>query len=480
MPSSTSSARRSRGSMTQAAAQYARQHAERAVDELKQFVRFPSVSAQPERAGDVRGCAQWLADHLRQLEMQHVSVVSTPRHPLVYADWLQAHGRPTVLIYGHYDVQPADPESEWRTPPFEPTIQGEDLLGRGACDDKGQLFTHVKAIEAYLRTLGKLPVNVKCLFEGEEEIGSTNLPPFVKRNRRALSADVAVMSDTRMLGPGRPALTYSLRGSLGMELTIHGPARDLHSGSFGGAVHNPIQALCEIISRLHDHRGRVTIPGFYDQVRKQPPGERSRMASSGPSDAEILRDAGARRPWGEQGFSLYERTTIRPALTINGIQGGYQGPGGKAIIPARASAKISFRLVPDQDPQQVERQVKDYLRSLTPPTVRLEIATQMMARPAVVDRRHPVLRAAALAYRRGFGTIPVFVRSGGTIPVVNTLQQLLGVPTVLMGFALPDDRMHSPNEKFHLPNFHGGIRTSLEFLAEVGRTGGSRRRTAKN
>jgi acetylornithine deacetylase/succinyl-diaminopimelate desuccinylase-like protein len=255
-----------------------------------------------------------------------------------------------------------------------------------------------------------------------------------------------------------------------MELTVDGPKRDLHSGNFGGAIHNPLQALSEILSRLHDRQGRVTVPGFYDRVRRWPASERDRMARSGPGDAEILRDAGARIGWGERGFSLYERTTIRPALTINGIHGGYRGPGGKAVIPAQASAKISFRLVPDQDPRQIERQVREHLRSLTPPAVRCEIVTQMMARPALVDRRHPVMRAAALAYRRGFGALPVFVRSGGTIPVVNTFQQLLGIPTVLMGFALPDDRIHAPNEKFHLPNFHGGIRTSLEFLAEVARS----------
>ena len=470
MSSATAAAPPARGSKARAAANYARQHAQRAVEELKQFVRFPSVSAHPARAGDVRVCGQWLADHLRQLGLERVALIDTPRHPLVYAEWCHAAGRPTVLIYGHYDVQPADPESQWRTPPFEPTVQGNDLLGRGACDDKGQLFTHVKAIEAYLRTTGKLPVNVKCLFEGEEEIGSPNLSPFIERNRRALTADVAVMSDTRMLGPGRPALTYSLRGALGMELTVHGPVRDLHSGNFGGAIHNPLQALTGILSRLHDRQGRVTVPGFYDRVRRWPSSERAAMARTGPRDAELLRYAGVRHGWGEREFSLYERTTIRPALTINGIQGGYRGPGGKAVIPARASAKISFRLVPDQDPRKIERQVREHLRSLTPPTVRCEIATQMTARPALVDRRHPVMRAAALAYRRGFGAQPVFVRSGGTIPVVNTFQRLLGVPTVLMGFALPDDRIHAPNEKFHLPNFHSGIRTSLEFLAEVARS----------
>jgi acetylornithine deacetylase/succinyl-diaminopimelate desuccinylase-like protein len=454
---------------------YAQNNGRRFLAELQEFVRFPSVSSQPTHAPDVKRCAEWLAAHLRGIGLQDVRVIATVRHPLVYAEWRRAPGRPTVLIYGHYDVQPADPLSEWHTPPFAPTVRGNDLFGRGACDDKGQLFAHVKALESYLRTAGRLPVNVKCLFEGEEEIGSPNLQPFIARRRRALAANVAVMSDTRMLGPDRPALTISLRGGLGLELEVRGPQRDLHSGNFGGAVHNPLQALCDIISQLHDECGRIAIPEFYDRVRHWPDDERARMASTGPSDADILRDAKTRRPWGEDGFSLYERTTIRPALTVNGITGGYQGPGGKAVIPSRATAKISFRLVPDQDPRQIERLVREHLRRITPPTVESEVRTLMRAEPAVVDHRQPAMRAASQAYRQAFGARPVLVRSGGTIPVVNMFQQLLDVPTVLMGFALPDDRIHAPNEKFHLPNFHRGIETCIRFLAEIGTLSETRR-----
>jgi acetylornithine deacetylase/succinyl-diaminopimelate desuccinylase-like protein len=439
----------------------------RCLEELKRFIRFPSVSAQSKHAGDVRQCAEWLAGHLKKIGMDGVRLIATPRHPIVYAEWMRAPGRPTVLIYGHYDVQPPDPLKEWKTPPFEPTVRGEHLYGRGACDDKGQLFAHVKALESSLRTAGRLPVNVKCLFEGEEEIGSPNLKPFLERNARALAADAAVMSDTRMLGRDRPALTYSLRGGLGMELEVTGPERDLHSGAFGGAVHNPLQALCEILARLHDREGRIAIPGFYDRVRTLDPGERARMASAGPPDAKILADAGVEQSWGERGFSLYERTTVRPSLSVCGLTGGYQGEGSKAIIPARASAKLSFRLVPDQDPAEIEALVRRHLARLTPSTVRSRIATHLRSRPAEIDRRHPAVRAAAAAYRRGFGTAPAFLRSGGSIPVVNLFQEVLGIPTALMGFASPDDRIHAPNERFYLPSFDRGIATCLAFLDEI-------------
>jgi len=440
---------------------------ERWIRELAAFVRFPSVSAQSRHAGDVRACAEWLADHLKRIGMNGVRLITTPRHPIVYAEWKGTPGRPTVLIYGHYDVQPPEPLREWKTPPFEPTVRGRYLYGRGACDDKGQLFAHVKALESSLRTSGRLPVNVKVLFEGEEEVGSPNLKPFLERNARALAADAAVMSDTRMLGPRQPALTYSLRGGLGMELEVVGPPQDLHSGTFGGAVHNPLQALCGILARLHDRDGRIAIPGFYDRVRALDLRERSYMATVGPSDAKILADAGAERAWGERGFSLYERTTVRPSLSICGLTGGYQGEGSKAVIPARASAKLNFRLVPEQDPVEIEALVRRHLARLAPPTVRAQIVTHLRARPAEIDRRHPAVRAAAVAYRRGFGVAPVFLRSGGSIPVVNLFQEVLGIPTALMGFALPDDRLHAPNERFFLPNFERGIATCLAFLEEM-------------
>jgi len=446
---------------------YARRNAGRFVGELMDFVRFPSVSAQAAHASDVRACAVWLAGQLRRIGMEHVSVIRTPRHPIVCADWLHAAGRPTVLIYGHYDVQPPDPLAEWQTPPFEPAVRGDDLYGRGASDDKGQMLCHVKALESFMQTAGALPVNVRCIFEGEEEVGSPSLQAFLERHKDALRADLAVMSDMRMVAPDRPAITYALRGALSLELEVRGPGQDLHSGNFGGAVHNPLQALCEIVAGLHDADGRVAIPGFYDDVREVSGRERAYMAHHGPTDAEILRDAGSPAGWGEEGYSLYERVGVRPALTINGITGGYQGEGSKAVIPARAVAKINIRLAHAQDPSTVERLFRRHVGRVTPPTVRTTVNATLAAKPALVARDHPAMRAAAWAYRKGFGAAPVFLRSGGTIPVVNTFQGLLGLPTVLMGFALPDDRMHAPNEKFHLPNFFNGIQTSLHFLSAV-------------
>jgi acetylornithine deacetylase/succinyl-diaminopimelate desuccinylase-like protein len=412
--------------------------------------------------------------------MKHVKVIPTGGHPVVYADHCRFRGtvsekfkqpvpdRATVLIYGHYDVQPVDPLKEWQSPPFEPTVRGEDLYGRGACDDKGQLFTHMKALECFLESEGDLPVNVKCLFEGEEEIGSPNLIPFVARNRQALAADAAVASDTKMLGPDRPAISYAERGSLNFELEVRGPKHDLHSGNFGGAVHNPLQVLCEIISRLHNSAGHISVPHFYDRVRQWSERERLHMLRTGPSDKEMLRDAGVGKPWGEHEYTLYERTTVRPSLAVTGIVGGYQGLGVKRVIPARALAKLNIRLVPDQDPREIESLFRKHIARVTPATVRSTVRIQSRAKPVLLDPSHNAMRAAALAYRLGFGASPVFLRSGGTIPVVSAFQEVLGIPTVLMGFALPDDRIHAPNEKFHLPNFYRGIATSLCFLAAMG------------
>ncbi len=447
-----------------AALAFARMHRRRFVEDLKEFVAFPSVSAQPKHADDLRRCAVWLADHLRHVGLHNSKVIPTPQHPLVYADWLGQPDSPTLLIYGHYDVQPPEPLEEWRTPPFAGAVRGDHIFGRGASDDKGQMFVHVKALEAHLRATRELPLNVRCLFEGEEEIGSPNLHSFIERDHRALSADIAVVSDMPIPAPDQPALTYAMRGGLSLDLEVAGPGRDLHSGLYGGAVYNPLQALCEIIARLHDRQGRITIPGFYHRVRKWSEAEREYMAGNGPSDAEMLRHAGAPEAWGEAGFSEYERTTIRPALTINGITGGYQGPGTKGVIPSHAVAKLSFRLVPDQDAREIETLVRKYMRELTPVAVRSNVRARSHSRPALLDRNHPAMRAASFAYRKGFGKAPLMLRCGGTIPVVDTFRRTLGIPAVLMGFALPDDRMHAPNERFHLPNFHKGIETSIWFL----------------
>jgi acetylornithine deacetylase/succinyl-diaminopimelate desuccinylase-like protein len=451
----------------QDALKYVQANRPRFVAELKEFIRFPSVSAQPAHAADVRRCGEWLAKHMKRIGLQRVVVIPTRRHPIVYGEWEHATGRPTVLIYGHFDVQPADPLDQWRSPPFDPQVRGNNLYGRGACDDKGQLFVHLKAIESFLRTTRRLPVNVLCLFEGEEEIGSPNLNAFLERNAAALRAHVAVMSDTRMLGPHRPAINYAERGALSVEMEVTGPRFDLHSGNFGGAVHNPLQVLSEILSRLHDSAGHVAIPGFYDRVLPATKLERAYMARTGPSDAEILRDAQAQEAWGEPEYSLYERITLRPALTINGITGGYQGPGGKSVIPSHAVAKLNFRLVPDQDPAEVDQLFRQYIRRITPPTAKLVVRSEPGAKSALVNPGHPAIQMAAQAYRKGFGSAPVFLRSGGTIPIVNSFQKILGLPTVLMGFALPDDRMHAPNEKFHLPNFYRGIATSIWFMQMI-------------
>ncbi len=447
----------------------------RFVAELGRFIGFPSVSAQRGHAGDVGKCAAWLAGHLREIGLSEVKVVPTPRHPIVYASWRYAPGNPTVLIYGHYDVQPAEPLEEWHSAPFEPIVHGEYLYGRGASDDKGQMFVHVKAIESHLKTTGVLPVNIICLFEGEEEIGSPNLQSFLTSEAHIRAADCAVVSDMQIPASDRPAITYALRGALGLELEVQGRQQELHSGVLGGAVQNPLQVLCEMIARLHDSQGRVCIPGFYHRVRRWDAGERAYMRQMGPSDEQILRSAGATRAWGEHGYTLYERTTIRPALTVTGVVGGYQGPGAKAAIPTGATAKLDFRLVPDQDPREIDRLIREHIVQLTPAGVRSRVRTQMSAKPALIDRSHPVLGAAARAYHRAFGAQAVFLRNGGTIPVVNLIQEVLGIPVVLMGFGLPDDRIHGPNERFHLPNFFRGIETSSVFLAELGASRSVRR-----
>jgi acetylornithine deacetylase/succinyl-diaminopimelate desuccinylase-like protein len=448
---------------------YARAGREKFVSELTDFLRFPSVSSQPERAGDVRKCAAWLARHLQGIGLAQVRVIPTRGNPIVFASWRRTPGRPTVIIYGHYDVLPGEPLSEWRTPPFTPTLRSNILHARGAADDKGQLFAHIKAIESYLKAERALPVNVICIFEGEEEIGSPNLTPFVERNRRALRAIAAVISDTRMLSAEQPAISYAQRGGLRAEIEVFGPAQDLHSGAFGGAVHNPVLALCDIVAGLHDDQGRVTIPGFYDDVRTWSEQEREYMARSGPSDQEILRAAKVDHGWGETGYSLYELTTIRPDVGVNGIVGGHAGRGVKSIIPASALAKLSFRLVPDQDPEKISQLFHDYIAQVTPSTVRPTVRTMSPIQPALISRKHPAVRAARLAYKKAFGVPAVFVRSGGSIPVVHTFQKVLGIPAVLMGFGLPDDHIHGPNEKFNLPIFYKAIETSIWYLTFASR-----------
>ena len=442
------------------------------IQQLGEFVSFPSISTDPRYAGAVKGCATWLADHLTKIGLQGVTVFPTPRHPVVYAERIESPALPTLLIYGHYDVVPVAPRDAWTVPPFAGVVRGDKLYGRGASDDKGQTFIHLKAIEGLLRRHGRLPVNVKLLIEGEEEIGSPHLAAFIQKHRELLRADWALLSDTNMLAPGRPSLTYALRGSLSVELEVRGPSTELHSGIFGGAVHNPLQALSEILAGLHTSRGQIAIPGFYDEVQPVPAAERAYLRRFATPDEQLLREAGVQTGWGEKGYSLYERTTIRPSLSITGIAGGYQGEGVKSVVPAQAGAKLNFRLVPGQDPHKVEALLREHLRRVTPPGVQTELRALLHAPAAQVPVNHPVMQAARRACQIGFSKEAVLQRSGGTIPAVGLFGQLLGIPTVLLGFGLPNDRKHGPDEFFYLPTFLPALRTSMAMMQEVGKLRG--------
>ena len=447
-------------------AQAAADHA-RFVSDLTSFVGFASVGADPRRRDDVLACARWLARRLRRAGMPHVALVRTRGHPIVHAAWRLAPGSRTVLVYGHYDVQPAEPVSAWRSPPFRPVVRGESLYGRGACDDKGPLLCHVAAIERLLAAGGRLPLNVVCVFEGEEEHGSPNLPGFLRARRAELAPDAVVISDTRMRRPGQPAIVDGTRGALSLEVELIRAGDDVHAGQFGGAVADPLRALCGVLAGLHDARGRIAVPGIYDRVRPLPAAERERLAREAPSDTEILGDAGTGAAGGEAGFSAYERTTLRPALVLTGVTGGYVGPGAKSVVASSARARLNLRLVPDQDPAAVRRAVCARLDALTPAGLRLTVRGGPGSRATTIDRRDPAVRAAAEALRDAFGRPPVFMRSGGTIPIVDEMQRLFGAPTVLMGFARPQDGMHAPNEKVHLPTLHRGTVACARFLERL-------------
>jgi acetylornithine deacetylase/succinyl-diaminopimelate desuccinylase-like protein len=438
---------------------------------LEELIRIPSISADPRYAPAVRRCAARLAGQLRRIGLERVQLVATPGSPLVYGEWCRRPGRPIVLVYGHYDVQPVDPLPAWRSPPFEPTYRGHYLYGRGASDDKGQLCAHLAAIDAWMQATGGLPVNLRCLLDGEEEVGSPHLTGFLEARREQLESDVVVISDTRMAGRCRPAVTVGLRGLLTAELEVRGPRADLHAGTFGGAVHNPAQALAELIAGLHGPDGRVAIAGFYDRVRGRSQAERAVLAAAAPPNATVLRRAGVRQGWGEPGWSAHERTTLRPAVTVNGVTGGYAGPGSKSVIPARATAKLGIRLVPDQRPAEVEQLLRRHVARVTPATVHTALRAGSRVPPAIFDTRSPVMAAVVRACLRGFGARPVPLSSGGTIPAAGMLQSRLRVPVVLLGLALPDDGAHAPNERFHIPTLWRGIDTLVWLHAELARIG---------
>lgn len=440
---------------------------QRYLSELREFIAIPSVSTNPEHRRDVERCARWIADHLTRIGTKAARILPTAGHPIVYSEWLEAPGKPTLLLYGHYDVQPVDPLELWTSPPFEATVRDGKLFGRGTADDKGQVFIHFKAVEAFRKNAGRLPVNLKMLLEGEEEVGSEHLESFIGEHRDLLKADLAVISDTAFFAPGVPSICYGLRGIVYMEVSVEGAARDLHSGTFGGSLHNPVQALAEIIARLHDRSGRVAIPGFYDDVRPLTKVERKAYRKLPWSDRKYARDLGVRQLYGEREYTTLERIWARPTLECNGIWGGFTGEGIKTVLPARASAKISMRLVPDQKPDKIARLFEKHIRTIAPPTVRLAVRYLNGGEPAITPLESPGIRAAVAALEKGFGKKPLYQRDGGSIPVVTLLKRILGLDTVLLGFSLPDDNAHAPDEFLPLDHFFGGIRAIAHFYHEL-------------
>ncbi len=437
-------------------------------DELAEFLEIPSVSARSEHKDDMMRCAEWLEGKLTHLGMK-VEIISTPGHPIVYGELMEAGpGAPTVLVYGHYDVQPVEPLDEWETPPFEASVRDGNMYARGTADDKGQVHVHMKAVEAYKQAKGSLPVNMKFLFEGEEEVGSVNLEDFVKNNVDKLACDAAVVSDTPMLSPEHPSITVGLRGIVYQEVVLKGPSQDLHSGQYGGGVVNPANALARIITQLKDENGRVTIPGFYDDVKDLSPAERKALTDIPITESEFEEEAGVPATGdGEAGIYWLERIWARPTVDVNGMLSGYTGEGAKTIIPARSMAKISMRLVPDQDPKKIRGAFESYVKSLKPDGVEMEIEFYSDGLPWAADPEGPLFRAASSAIQGVFGRDPLFIREGGSIPIVPMIEQILDTPMLLLGFALPGCNLHSPNEWISLDLYHKGIDTMAHLYDEI-------------
>jgi len=440
----------------------------RFVGELKELLAIPSISTLTAHKPDIQRAAEWVANNMRHMGLEHVEIMPTAGHPVVVGDWLHAEGRPTMLIYGHYDVQPVDPLNEWVSEPFTPTQRGDNLYARGASDMKGQVHAFLKALESVLST-GGLPLNIEIMIEGEEEIGSPNLEAFMKQHVAKLKCDFSLNADSGIISPTLPSIAYGLRGLAYFELWVHGPDHDLHSGVFGGSVHNPAQALAELIAGMHDAQGRVTLPGFYDKVRKLGADEQAELARSPMADETWREMTGAPQLYGEAGFSTVERLGARPTLEINGLLSGFTGEGSKTVLPAKAMAKISTRLIPDQDDKEVEAQLRAYLTAKAPPTVRWELKRLTSGPAVLVARDTPAMQAAITALEATFGVKPVMRLEGGSVPVVSLVQSGLGVDSILMGFGLPDDNLHAPNEKLHLPNYYHGIDTYIRFFDEVAR-----------
>jgi len=445
---------------------YINSHRDTYVEELKQFLRIPSISTLAEKKPDMKTAAEFVAGKLRSAGMQNVKIIETKGHPLIYADWLNAPGKPTVLIYGHYDVQPVDPINLWDSPPFEPTIKDGKIYARGATDDKGQMYIHIKTVEAFMKTRGSLPLNVKFIIEGEEEIGSGNLEEFVNKNQDLLKCNAVLISDTSLYGPGIPTITYGLRGLCYMEVEVTGPNKDLHSGTFGGAVDNPINVLAEMISNLKDKNGKIKIPGFYKDVVNLTKKERDNFKALPFSEKKYARELGVKELNGEKGYSTLERTWARPTLDCNGILGGFTGDGAKTVLPSKAKAKISMRLVPNQDPNKIAKLFKSYMNKIAPKTVKLSIRDLHGAYPIATSLDDSATIAAAKALSKVFGKKTVFMKEGGSIPIVVTFAKKLKASPVLMGMGLDSENLHSPNEHFNLNHFQLGILSSAYFLNE--------------
>jgi acetylornithine deacetylase/succinyl-diaminopimelate desuccinylase-like protein len=447
---------------------FVRNNKERYIAELKHFLSYPSISTNPENKKDVLECAGYIKDHLEKMGFDNVNIYPTAGHPVVYADWLKAGAdKPTILIYGHYDVQPVDPLDLWTSPPFEAEIRGENIFARGSADDKGQVFIHFKALEAHLVNEKKLPVNVKLIIEGEEEIGSVHLDDFISGHKDLLKCDVVVISDTSMYDKDVPAIGYALRGLCYMEVEVIGPNRDLHSGQYGGAVDNPINALAHIIAKLKDDKGRILIEGFYDDVKPLSAQEKEEFMKLPFSDEKYAKGLGVEELFGEETYTTLERTWARPTLDCNGIWGGFTGDGAKTVLPSKAYAKISMRLVPNQDPDKIEKLFKDFIKKIAPKTVKLKVKGLHHGKGAMTPIDTKWMKAASKAMAGGFGKEPVFIREGGSIPIVLTFKEILDADTVLLGFGLPDENAHSPDEHLNLNNFQNGILTCSIFYDEL-------------
>jgi acetylornithine deacetylase/succinyl-diaminopimelate desuccinylase-like protein len=445
---------------------------ERYLEELKALLAIPSISALPAHAGDVKRCAEWCAGEMRRIGLQNVRLIETPGYPVVYGDWLGAPGAPTILFYGHYDVQPVDPLDLWESPPFEATIRDGEIYARGSADDKGQVFMHFKAVEAHLKQNGRLPVNIKFILEGEEEVGSVNLDEFVRAHKADLAADVVVISDSPMFARGVPSICYGLRGLVYFQIDLRGSSTDLHSGSFGGAVANPAFVLAQMIAQMKDRGGRIRIPGFYDDVVPLTDEERQAWASLPFNEKKYRKDFGIPKLFGETDYTTLERTWARPTLEVNGMLSGFTGEGAKTVLPAVAMAKISMRLVPNQDPNRIAELFETYVRKLAPKTMELTVTRMHGGKPWMTSFDNLYVQAAGRAIEKGFGQKPVFTREGGSIPVVSTFQEELGLPSVLFGVGLPDENAHAPNEKLDVANFHGGIIASAMLYEEIAKTRG--------